>query len=226
MAHGGFLSEDMVAAVARELTRRKPSAGALAVFVKTPELSPVKTRLAADIGQKKALRVYEALLARSAAMMREVRRAGVAVCWAVGEAEGVRHARWKEFPAIHTGEGDLGERLHNVYSTLQAQYGRVALAGSDCPQLSAETVCAALARAHGRVVVGPSEDGGFYLFVAARRIPERVWLGAPYSQADTLSSLLCLLAPAEVETLVPLPDVDDACALSRIPPGLLPADAP
>ena len=46
--------------------------GALAVFVKTPELSPVKTRLAASLGKAAAVAVYAECLGLSADMMREL----------------------------------------------------------------------------------------------------------------------------------------------------------
>ena len=37
-------------------------ATALAIFVKTPELSPVKTRLAKDIGKESAIRLYKSFV--------------------------------------------------------------------------------------------------------------------------------------------------------------------
>ena len=187
--------------------------GGLAVFVKTPELSPVKTRLAADIGVPAARREYEKMLSAAAAMMRRVRREGVAAYWAVGEAAGVSHARWREFPALWTGEGGLGARLHRIYSALQQKHGRAALAGSDCPSLPAEWVLGALKRARGRTVVGPSADGGFYLFAAARRISPRSWNSVVYSRGDTLAQLLRRLPAGGVEKLPVLSDVDDAVSL-------------
>ncbi len=188
--------------------------GALAVFVKTPELSPVKTRLAADIGEAAARREYEKMLAAAAALMRQTRAAGVAAYWAVGEAAGVSHPRWREFPAIFTGEGGLGARLNCIYAQLQKKHKRAALAGSDCPQLTADLVLRALQRARGRTVIGPSADGGFYLFAAARKIPPQIWKSVQYSQTDTLAQLLRHF-PGEVEKLRVLADVDDAESLAK-----------
>lgn len=185
----------------------------LAVFVKTPELSPVKTRLAADIGEVAARRVYEHMLGKTAAMMRQVRAAGVATCWAVGEQDGVRHPRWREFPAVFTGEGDLGERLCHVYHLMQERYGRAVLTGSDCPQLSAETVLTAARGQADTVTVGPSQDGGFYLFAADFPISARVWNSVRYSRNDTLQQLLTNFDPRQVQTLPVLADVDDLKSL-------------
>ena len=202
MADGAGLSKNMVAAVARAIN------GALAVFVKTPELSPVKTRLAADIGAAAGVRAYEEMLAAAAAMMRQVQDSGVAVYWAVGEKEGVTHPRWREFPAVFTGEGGLGDRLNRVYAMLRRRHGIVALAGSDCPALDARTVIFALARARENVVVGPAADGGFYLFAAARPVAARIWKSVSYSRDDTLTQLLAHFS-GECVRLRTLTDVDD-----------------
>ena len=183
--------------------------GALAVFVKTPELSPVKTRLAAEIGEVAARAVYDNMLTKTSTMMREVQNAGIAVYWAVGEAAGVSHPRWREFPSIFTGEGELGDRLNHVYAMMQKKHGRAALSGSDCPALSAETVCAALRMARGNIVVGPTTDGGFYLFAAAHRISPKIWRGVQYSQGDTLEQLLGYFPSRQIKKLSVLTDVDD-----------------
>ena len=189
--------------------------GALAVFVKTPGLSPIKTRLAADIGEKKAAAVYEMLLQNTAATMRRARRLGAEVFWAVGEKEGSDDARWSEFPAMWTGGGGLGERLNRVYARLQKRHGRAALAGADCPAMSAALIARALRAADSKIAAGPTTDGGFYLFAAARPVAPAVWKNVPYSQSDTLTRLLQHFPPNEVEILPTLTDVDDAATLAE-----------
>jgi hypothetical protein len=130
----------------------------------------------------------------------------------VAEEKALAHPRWKEFPTMHSGQGGLGSRLHHVYSTLQAQYGRVALIGSDCPQMSATAVAEALNLARKNTVIGPSQDGGFYLFAAARDIPANVWLDVAYSRDDTLTQLLRALD--DTTTRLPiLTDIDDTDSL-------------
>ena len=183
--------------------------GGLAVFVKTPELSPVKTRLAADIGTAAARRAYDMMLATMAAMMRQAQSQGITVYWAVGEAAGVGHRRWREFPVLFTGDGDLGARLNHIYSVLQQRHGRAAVAGSDCPGLSAALVVAALQQSRGNIVVGPTTDGGFYLFAAARRLSPHIWHSVAYSCSDTLAQLLRHFPPQKVQKLPILSDVDD-----------------
>lgn len=190
--------------------------GAVAVFVKTPSLSPVKTRLAGDIGKGGALTAYRQSVAAMRAVMTAIQQESggkVQPFWAVAESAGV--GKWQDFPAMHTGEGDLGERLHKVYSKLQRQWRRVALIGSDCPQMPPQLVIDALAGSRGRAVIAPASDGGFCLFAAARRLPKAMWTGVAYSQSDTLSQLLAVL-PLPAKLLPPMTDMDDAKTMQMV----------
>lgn len=199
---------------------------ALAVFVKTPGRSPVKTRLAAQVGEEAALAVYAECLWVMRRRMREVAAAGVRVCWAVAEEAAVADGDWDEFEALWTGEGGLGRRLGAVYSALRGAgeggFGRVALVGADCPQVTAEAVVGALGA--GGTVVGPAADGGFYLFASGAGVPMRVWEAPVYGAAGTLEGLEAALAALAVEgggvaggvvRLGVLSDVDDVESLAR-----------
>jgi hypothetical protein len=78
--------------------RLRPWAGpvAVAAFVKTPGLSPLKTRLAAGIGKSKAMRVYKASLALIEASLIEAQRSHrFAPFWNVAEAAGIRANYWR-----------------------------------------------------------------------------------------------------------------------------------
>ena len=195
----------------------KTPRGAVAVFVKTPSLSSVKTRLAKSIGEAAALSVYRHSLTAMRAVMTTIQKeSGGAVqpFWAVAEADGARRREWRDFPAMHTGEGNLGERLHNIYSSLQRERGRVALLGSDCPQIPPQQILSALAAARGRAIITPSTDGGFCLFAASRRLPASMWTGVSYSRPDTLAQLLEGM-PVPSRLLPPLTDIDNLTTLRR-----------
>lgn len=199
-------------------------AAAVAVFVKTPELSPVKTRLAQDIGTQAARAAYEESLAAVAATLRAC--APLIPYWAVGEEAGTAMHRWAEFPALWTGDGELGDRLAHIYATLRQRHGRVVLIGSDSPQIQAETLREA-AREEGKIVIGPATDGGFYLFAADIPLGREFWRGVEYSRADTLENLLgSLPAGEEVQRLPTLSDMDDSKSLARVIEELQTHNAP
>lgn len=168
----------------------------VAAFVKTPGLSPVKTRLASTIGREAAEEFYALAVDATRTLLRDAEAAGiVAPYWAVAEATGA--AQWRDFPTVAQGEGTLGERLTRVYGALRAQGLGVALIGADAPA----TTVAHLAKAAQHLrdgapyVLGPARDGGFYLFASAREIGGAVWNAVPYSQSDTAAQLEERLAP-------------------------------
>ena len=200
----------------------------LAAFAKTPELSAVKTRLAADLGGAAAVEIYERSLLTTAAMMRALPD-WISPMWAVGERAGVSHPRWAggEFPAMFTGEGGLGERLANVHDEICGAGAAGILIGTDSPQLSPDAVASAAKSAlEGRIVIGPSADGGFYLFASSRRIPREAWTSVEYSAAGTLRDLESRLPLAETVHLPALWDIDDAPSLRRVTAELESAPLP
>ena len=86
-------------------------------------------------------------------------------------------------------EGDLGERMRGTMATLFAGgASAVALIGSDLPHVSGAPIEAAfdvLSRDDGALVLGPAEDGGYYL-VAARRVPG-IFSGIDWGSARVLT---------------------------------------
>ena len=89
----------------------------VAIFVKTPGHSPVKTRLAADRGQAWT----EAWYRRAAAAVAAVARATIATSyWAVAEPEAIATGAWPDLPAIAQGDGGLGSRMARVHAELVA----------------------------------------------------------------------------------------------------------
>ncbi|TAN25069.1 MAG: DUF2064 domain-containing protein [Castellaniella sp.] len=197
----------------------KAMTAALAIFVKTPGLSPVKTRLAVALGTDDATRFYRLAAAATAAVAQSCQPA-LTPYWAIAEAGPVAAAAWHGFAQVEQGEGALGERLDHVYTTLQARHGRVLLIGADAPQLTSAMLRAALAMlddADKPFVLGDASDGGFWLFGGRAPLPKTIWCTVRYSQAHTASELRALLAPHGVVANAPmLTDVDNATDLPSL----------
>lgn len=197
--------------------------GAIAIFAKTPGLTPAKTRLAAGIGTAAAeafhLHALDAVEATVGDFLK--RNPDWIARWAVAEAEGVDVPRWQGFGARHTGPGELGERMWRIHEGLRRVHGRVLLIGADCPQMTPRHLDAA-ARALDRheTVFGPATDGGFWLFGARRAIPKAVWGVPRWSSPHALADFVAALAGAdlpEAARLATLTDVDEAADLARLP---------
>ncbi|AGG90876.1 hypothetical protein R2APBS1_3818 [Rhodanobacter denitrificans] len=204
-----------MAGMARD-AQGKDMTAALAIFVKTPGLSPVKTRLAATLGTDDATRFYRLAAAATAAVAQSC-QPPLTPYWAIAEAGPVASAAWHDFAQLEQGEGDLGERLARIYAALQARHGRVLLIGADAPQLTPAMLLAALAALHDTdkpFVLGEASDGGFWLFGGRVPIPSTVWLGVRYSQPDTAMQLRSALAAyGHLATLPMLTDADNAADL-------------
>jgi rSAM/selenodomain-associated transferase 1 len=105
-----------------------------------------------------------------------------------GEAE---IQRMTPFDAIFLAQrgATLGERMRNGASELLARgFGRVVLVGADLPTLPAAFVMDALERLERRpksLVLGPAEDGGYYL-VGVTHVHNELFAGIPWGTADVL----------------------------------------
>lgn len=204
---------------------------ALAIFVKTPGQSPIKTRLAASIGASAAIE-FHSLAARAVA---EVARAAGDVLqpyWAIAERAALGDPLWRSLPQLWQGEGSLGERLHRVYSTLRMTHERVLLIGADAPQLTPTLLrraIDALERDDTSCVMGEARDGGFWLLGGRVPIARETWWSVCYSQPDTAAQLRKALRLHDGLAKLPiLTDVDHVRDLEALAEALsiLPAPLP
>ena len=195
---------------------------ALAIFAKTPGLTPAKTRLAGGIGRspgigtdaaeafyRLSLDCVEAVAKRCAA------EHPVEPVWAVAEEAGLTDPRWSAFRTVPQGTGGLGDRLHAVSSALLAEFPAVLLIGTDSPHLTpADLVqpAASLLDPHepADFRLGRCHDGGYWLLGLRRPVPRAVWTSIDYSTERTAEQTIAALGKIgpvaeERETL----DVDE-----------------
>ena len=135
----------------------------LIIFAKNPELGKVKTRLAATVGNEVALAVYFQLLNKT--KQETLALSADKVVYYSNYVE--RGDIWDDAvyaKEVQQGE-DLGARMKNAFENAFAQgYEKVCIIGSDLMDLSTEVIEQAFDKLNKRdVVVGPSEDGGYYL---------------------------------------------------------------
>jgi hypothetical protein len=197
--------------------------GAIAILVKTPGYSAVKTRLAAGIGERAACEWYQ----RAAAAVAAVARAaadehGATVYWAVAEPGALADGAWPDLPALPQGEGGLGARMGRVHGALVDRHGSGVLLGADAPQIAVAYLVRALhwcEDALPRHALGRARDGGFWLYAGNRVTPLAAWGSVKYSQPDTALSFRAALkahaAWLELPTLTDVDRSDDLPAMER-----------
>ena len=190
-------------------------AGAIAVFVKTPGLSPVKTRLAAKLGQENAEAFHLASSRSVSSIVQTLSTlADIQSYYAVAEESALKHHYWQDLPCLWQGEGGLGERMAHIYQTLLAKHDFVILVGADIPQMTSIDLLAATAwlphNEQARLAFGPSDDGGFWLFGGNCKIPHTIWTDVAYSKADTgIQFFNKIKKVGEVKVLASLRDADE-----------------
>jgi len=133
----------------------------LIIFAKNPELGKVKTRLAATIGDAKALEVYKELLSYTCDISSKTNTEKV-VFYSNKIEQG---DLWDDAgfeQAVQQGE-DLGERMANAIEN-KFNDNKVVIIGTDCKELTADIIDQAFKTLDFvDVVIGPAQDGGYYL---------------------------------------------------------------
>ncbi|HEX6481856.1 MAG TPA: TIGR04282 family arsenosugar biosynthesis glycosyltransferase, partial [Ktedonobacteraceae bacterium] len=121
---------------------------------------------------------------------------------------------------------DLGDRLLHAFQwTSESGYKRIIVIGSDSPHIGGDIVATAYrALDEADVVLGPADDGGYYLI--AMRGPYDVFRNIPMSTSRVLQMTIELARSQglKVSTLETLFDVDELPDLLRLA-QLLQADS-
>lgn len=207
------------------------SACGLAIFVKTPRLSAVKTRLWPMLGRARAETLYIACAeAVQSVAMQCAQGHAIAPHFALAEPADPAHARWSEFPHVMQGDGGLGERMAHVYSAARQRHHGVLLIGADAPQIQADVLAQAatwLDAPVPRLVMGRASDGGFWLFGGNVSLPDAAWKRVEYSRADTAARFIDAFRDCgEWMSLPTLTDLDTGDDIPRVHDQLLDLPAP
>lgn len=156
---------------------------ALIVFIRNPKPGTGKTRIAATTGEEQAFRIYLELLAHTRNLA--VMYPGPKYLYYSEFID--REDRWdnKLFQKRVQAAGDLGEKMASAFEEVLKENQGAIIIGSDCPGLGPEDLEAASRKlAQSDVVIGPSEDGGYYL-LGMRAFCRSLFSGIPWSSPDT-----------------------------------------
>ena len=162
-------------------------------MVKEPRPGKVKTRLGNDIGMIEAAWWYRH---QSLSLIRNmVHPKWETVIAVTPDIEGQKSRVWPpELKRISQGMSDLGERMLKIIESFRV--GPICIIGSDIPDVSIEKIDRAFkALMRNEFVIGPTEDGGFWLFGArkirtiSKKTFKNVRWSSIYAYEDTIKTL-------------------------------------
>lgn len=184
---------------------------AICCFVKTPGLSPSKTRLIPSLGPERTLSCYLSLVEIVRDLFNECKdHPNMTPVWVVQEQMGLSDPLWQTHQScLQFSSTDLGPKLFNLQESISQYFEKWIFIGSDCPALSLELVVEAVkALEKYDHAIGPSKDGGYYLYASKVKLSEQAWLAPSYSTQNTLQEFLQNIT-GEVYLLPELTDLDD-----------------
>ena len=177
----------------------------LIVMARWPAPGRCKRRLAQEIGAARAAQIQARLTGHTLAAARDARQGhGLELVLAVEGLGSLAASRWgKALGADRTllqGRGALGLRMQRQFQRAAREgASKVVLIGSDLPQLEASDLTAAFTSlGHCQGVLGPAQDGGYWLIGLRRPEPELL-AGITWGSAQVLEQTLSAMARRGLE---------------------------
>ncbi|MEG3838957.1 TIGR04282 family arsenosugar biosynthesis glycosyltransferase [Microcoleus sp. herbarium14] len=186
----------------------------LIVFTRYPEPGTTKTRLIPVLGKAGAANLHRLMSQRTIARslsLQNSRRLSVEIHHTGGSQQLMQE--WLGTDIIYQNQidGDLGARMTAAFqNSFDSGVDKVAIIGTDCPDLKAEIMAQAFDELSDRdLVLGPAKDGGYYLIGLRRAIPE-LFGGINWGTSEVFA---CTRAIAQnlglnIAVLPILPDID------------------
>ena len=202
-----------------------PPARRLLLFTKPARPGKVKTRLIGDLTPLQAAELHAAFLDDLLDRLRTGRFA-LTLAWALDADDVIPDS---PFPGIRQRGDGLGDRLYNALSEASADGATVAALGSDHPTLPVALAERAFDLLEGGadIVLGPAEDGGYYLIaLRAEAVVRRLFEDIAWSTDQVLPATLERIAELGLRLeLLPLAsDVDTPADLCRLAAAMADGD--
>jgi hypothetical protein len=180
---------------------------ALIIFTRNPELGKVKTRLAKTIGNKKALEVYQDLLSHTMKVTTTIDCDKFVFYDSSIKINDIWPTNLFE-KKIQFG-ADLGAKMQNAFQELfNLGYKNCVIVGSDLFDLQANHFNEAFHILESNdAIIGPAEDGGYYLLGLKKIIPA-IFSNKNWGTETVLAATLIDLLAFSVAFLEVLNDID------------------
>jgi rSAM/selenodomain-associated transferase 1 len=186
----------------------------LIIFTRYPEPGKTKTRLIPVLGAEGAATLQRKMTEDKLAEVEKLQAfypLSVEVHFAGGNEQLMQDWLGSSIIYRRQSEGDIGCRMASAFqASFQAGMNSVVLIGTDCPDLNAKLIAQAFQELEQHdLVLGPAQDGGYYLIGLHRLIPE-LFTGISWSTAEVLKQTQSIAQKIElaVAYLPLLSDID------------------
>jgi rSAM/selenodomain-associated transferase 1 len=179
----------------------------LLIFTRNPKLGKCKTRLAATIGAKAALEIYMILLQHTAEITKNL-NCSKEVHYSDELSTNDLWDNTNYTKYLQKGN-DLGERMYNAFkSGFKQGYKKIIIIGSDIYDLNSETIEEAFKEMENSdFVIGPAEDGGYYL-LGMKSLNKEIFFNKYWGTDKVLKDTLNNLNHKKVKLLQTKNDID------------------
>lgn len=196
---------------------------ALAIMTKAPRAGTVKTRLQPPLTPEEAAELNVCFLRDIAAAIISSRgeSKGVGVFTPPGSEGEYANVLPSDFVLVPQRGDSFGERLTNAAADLlRVGFESCCLINSDSPTVTADAFRQAMVQLQhvdNRIVLGPSDDGGYYL-IGMRKVYRRLFEDIDWSTEQVFAQTLdrAQELTLSVHVLPKFYDIDDATALRRL----------
>ncbi len=149
----------------------------LVIFTRYPEPGKTKTRLIGALSPEGAAELQRQMTEHTISQVKQLLigfSLSFEVRFAGGNLQLVHDWLGSDLICQPQGEGDLGVRLvRSLLYAFKSGAERVIIIGTDCPDINAGILVKAFEQLHHKdLVLGPAEDGGYYLIGLQRPIPD------------------------------------------------------
>lgn len=198
----------------------------LVQYAKWPRLGKVKTRLARDTGNEKALRVHQALTKNVndnlARLVNRLNNGELILAFDhLPETETLSSpSAFEALSAcafqLQVGES-LGDKMATTFTSLLDSREKVVIVGSDCPSAGPDYIEEAIEALNKvDVVIGPADDGG-YVLIGAKVFDKRIFKDVEWGSDQVLKQTLDNIQQTDLSytLLAERWDVDDLAGYER-----------
>ena len=161
-------------------------------FCKYPVEGKVKTRIAKTIGNEFAVKLYKLFAEHTFQELLKTSSIFPYLFFADNhDREKIKRWAGAEFSLEPQEGNDLGERMYNAFKkVIDRGSNKTIIIGTDIPDMSSDIIRKALqALNNSDVVIGPSNDGGYYL-LGMKKLYKSLFTGIEWSSDSVLSVTL------------------------------------